>query len=172
VRDAGLVVRRAAGRSDRRDGQQDRGARAGHRGGHPVVPGTTTRCATPRKRRGRRAFGYPCCSRRRPAAAGRGCASCASARGARRSLALAQRKREALRRRRGVRREVHRRPAPRRDPGARRPARHHAAPGRARVLGAAPAPEDDRGSAQRRRDAGAARAHGRGAVAARAARAT
>ena len=34
---------------------------------------------------------------------------------------------ERVRRRRGLRREVHRRPAPRRDPGARRPARHDAA---------------------------------------------
>ena len=73
----------------------------------------------------------------------------------------AARSEERVRRRRGVRREVHRRAAPRRNPGARRPARHDALAQRARMFRAATPPEDDRGSAERRRHAGAAQGDGR-----------
>ena len=126
VRDAGLMFDRPARRKrSRRWAARPRRAarhcsrrarRAGHDGGAA--------------RRGRSARRSPsssairCCSRRRPAAAGRECASCASAAElavvARRGAARSE---ERVRRRRGLRREVHRRPAARRDPGARRHAR-------------------------------------------------
>ena len=51
-----------------------------------------------------------------------------------------------LRRRPGVRREVHHRPAPHRDPGDRRQTRQRHLPRRARMLDPAPQPEGHRGS--------------------------
>ena len=67
-----------------------------------------------------------------------------------------------VRRRHAVRRAADRAAAPRRDPGLRRRPRPRRAPLRARVLGAAPAPEGHRGEPVAGADAGAARAHGRG----------
>ena len=68
---------------------------------------------------------------------------------------------ERLRRPGGDPRTRHRRAAPHRDPGLRRPPRQCDPPGRARLLGAAPPPEADRGSAVARRRCRPARAHGR-----------
>ena len=56
----------------------------------------------------------------------------------------------------------HRRSPPYRDPGVRRPLRQRHPSRRARLLGAAPAPEADRGSAVAGGDAGIAGADGRG----------
>ena len=126
VRDAGLVVHRPAGRGDRGDGQQDGGA---HSSRSPRAcrscRARPRRCATPTKpRRSPSSSAIRCCSRRRPAAAERACASCATPSELASALDVgAARGEERVRRRRGLRREVHRRPAPRRDPGARRPAR-------------------------------------------------
>ena len=130
VRDAGLVFDRAAGRGDRGDGQQDRGApardrrrRAGRARARP------RRCATPTKRAAiadavrlsRAAQGG---GRRRREGHARRARARASSAGA---LDVgAARGEERVRRRRGLRREVHRGPAPRRDPGARRHARQRA----------------------------------------------
>ncbi len=57
--------------------------------------------------------------------------------------------------------EVPREPAPHRDPGARRPAQERRLAGRARLLDAAPPPEDHRGSAGAGHRAQADRAHRR-----------
>ena len=58
--------------------------------------------------------------------------------------------REVLRRRHRLPRALPARPAPRRGPGARRPPRQRHPPRRARLLGAAPPPEADRGVARAR----------------------
>ena len=65
----------------------------------------------------------------------------------------AARGRGGVRRRRRVHREIRRVAAPHRVPDSGRPARHRRAPGRARVLDSAPAPEAHRGVARRRRSA-------------------
>ena len=83
-----------------------------------------------------------CWSRRRPAAAARACASCATRTSFDAAIAGARREaRRRLRRRHALRRAAGRAAAPRRDPGLRRRARPRRAPVRARVLGAAAAPE-------------------------------
>ena len=69
---------------------------------------------------------------------------------------------QRLRQRRGVPREVPRGAAPRGDPGLRRPARQHRPPQRARVLGAAAAPEGHRGDALPHPHPRDARGDGRG----------
>ena len=157
VRDAGLVVHRTAGRSDRGDGQQDGGAAARDRANVPVVPGTTEALRDADEARAiAEQFGYPVLLKAAAGGGGKGMRVVREpseiAIGARHGAARSE---ERVRRRRGLRREVHRRPAPRRDPGARRPARHDALAQRARVLGAAPPSEDDRRGAERRGDAGA-----------------
>ena len=85
----------------------------------------------------------------------------------RRWRAASARRKSALRRRPRADREVPAAAAPHRDPGLRRHARQRRAPVRARLLGAAPPPEGDRGSAGARHDARAPRAQmGEAAVAA------
>ena len=73
----------------------------------------------------------------------------------------AHRGRERLRLGRADPREGRDRRAPRRDPGLRRRPRQRHPSRRARLLGAAPPPEGDRGSALARRDGRPAPAHGR-----------
>ena len=69
--------------------------------------------------------------------------------------------REVLRRRHRLPRALPARPAPRRGPGAGRPPRQRHPPRRARLLGAAPPPEADRGVARARGRRRAAPAHRR-----------
>ena len=121
----------------------------------PSCPAPPMRCATPRPRRtAAEQFGYPVLLKAAAGGGGQGHARRANAcRHRRRARRRAARGEERLRRRRRVRREVHRGSAARGDPGARptTTARCVVA-GRARVLGAAAPPEDDRGGAERGRE--------------------
>ena len=130
--------------------------------GVPIVPGTTEPVDDRRGRAQgasttRSATRSP--SRRRAAAAARASASRSSAGRARGGLRGREpRGREVLLRRHRLPRALPARPAPRRGAGAGRHARQRDPPGRARLLGAAPPPEADRGVAGARRRRGDARA--------------
>ena len=163
---AGIVFIGPAERDHRPHGREDLGApRRRGRPGVPVVPGTAGAARATRTRFARRgAIGSasPSCSRRRPAAAARACASCAAPEDLAGAAARrAQRGEERLRRRQRLPGEGHRAAAPHRDPGPRRPARQRGPPLRARVLDPAPPPEGHRGEPLALRDARAARADGR-----------
>ena len=152
-REAGLVFIGPPAVRDRRGRQQDGRARA-RRHRRRARRAGNDRSAARREgsRRGRRAARLSGAAQGRGGRRREGNARRAQRRASsRRALESAQaRSDDVVRRRRRVRREVHRRPAPRRDPGPRRHARHHAFARRARVLDPAPAPEDDRGGAERR----------------------
>ena len=109
-----------------------------------------------RRRRGGRVT--PCSSRPRPAAAGAACASCARPPSSTSAVEAAAREAEAAF---GDGASVYERyldgAAPRRGADPARRARRRRAPRRARLLGAAPPPEGDRGGARARRRPRAAR---------------
>ena len=110
--------------------------------------------STARSRRSRRPTSWPAsawagrsCSRRWPAAAGAAPAPCRTRRPGRDVRALPLGGGERLRQRRPVRRAVPAPRAPHRGADRRRPARRRRPRRRARMLGAAPLPEDHRGRA-------------------------
>ena len=161
--EAGIVFIGPPAERDRRDGLEDQGARA-----HAATPACRS-CPAPPSRSSRsrtrkvvidESIGYPVAIKAAGGGGGKGF----------RVRRVGGRAREGLRGRRARGREVllrpHRlrralpaRPAPRRGPGAGRRARQRHPPGRARLLGAAPPPEADRGEPRAGGRPRAARAH-------------
>ena len=130
------------------------------RAGVPVVPGVTPADQSDDgHRRGRARIGYPVLVKASAGGGGKGMRIVRHRRrGSRGDRRGAPRGRGRVRRRHAVRRAAHRAAAARRDPGVRRRARQRRPPVRARVLAAAPPPEDRRGKPVAGADARASRA--------------
>ena len=157
-------VHRPVARGDRRDGAQGSGqaADAGRRRAVRARlrrrrPGDPSACAAEADR-----IGYPVMIKAVAGGGGRGMRLVAARARLRRGAAQrAVGGAARVRRRGGHPRARHRRAAAHRDPGLRRSPRPCHPPRRARLLGAAPPSEGDRGDAVARRERRTARAHGR-----------
>ena len=161
-------LHRPAARGGGRDGRQGHLQEARGRGGRQRHPRRARRDARRRPRgRGRARHRLPGDAQGERRRRRQGDAHRPLRQGVPRGLrALLERGRLELRRRAGLRREVHRAAAAHRDPGHRRRPRQRAVPERARVLRAAAPPEGARGVAlpvPRRRDAPRDGRAGRGA---------
>ena len=161
-----ITLHRPHRRPDPPDGRQGHGAPAGAGSRRPDRARLARHRSRTRTRpsRSRRASASRSSSRPRPAAAGR---ACAIAHGRRAVRAARSRWRRTRRWPRSATASVYvekylAAAAARRDPGHGRLARQRGPPGRARLLGAAAAPEADRGEPEPRADRRAARADGRG----------
>ena len=115
-------------------------------GGAPVVPGIDHEITLDEAREFGRQHGYPVLLKAVAGGGGKGM----RARGARKRSGIGaarrcQRGRPVVPQSRHLRGEAGRAAAPHRNPALRRPARQHGAPGRARMLHPAEAPEGDRG---------------------------
>ena len=129
--------------------------------GVPIVPGTTEPVATVEDARKviEETIGYPVAIKAAGGGGGKGFRVALEAGRARGGVRGREpRGREVLLRRHRLRRALPARPAPRRGAGAGRRARQRDPPVRARLLGAAPPPEADRGAPGARRRRRAARA--------------
>ena len=151
---AGIVFIGPPAERDRGDGLQDARARA-DAGGRRADRARHHRAGRDRRRRAQKSSPTTSAtrSRSRPRAAAAARASASRCRGRARGRVRGRRARgrEVLRRRDGLPRALPARPAPRRGPGAGRRHGNVDPPRRARLLGAAPPPEADRGVARARR---------------------
>ena len=126
--------------------------------GVPIIPGTPGPVEDSDEALGfAREIGFPVIIKAAAGGGGKGMRVANERRGLRAIVsARALRGAVRVRQRRRLRREVSRASAPHRVPDPGRPARQRDSPRRARLLGAAPPPEADRGGAESRGDAGPA----------------